>query len=71
MNGLRWEPAHGKLNVSSLRYRPVEGGHEDDGSPLYIAQALYKSVVYPGKASEKLDGMLEFNLMKIKMTRSY
>ncbi|RDB25307.1 hypothetical protein Hypma_008057 [Hypsizygus marmoreus] len=56
MSGLRWVPARGKVNVSSLGHRPVEGGNEDDGSPLYVVQALYKGTVYPGKASEKLDG---------------
>jgi hypothetical protein len=57
MSALRWVPAHGKLNIASLGFKPVEGGREDDGSPLYVAQALYKGVVHPGKASEKLDGM--------------
>lgn len=56
MRGLHWVSAHGKLNVASLGYRPVEGGREDDGSPLYIAKALHKGAVHPGKASEKLDG---------------
>lgn len=57
MRGLRWVPASGRLNVNSLGYRPVEGGRENDGTPLYIAQAPHKGVVHPGKASEKLDGM--------------
>ncbi|KAJ7668411.1 carbohydrate-binding module family 12 protein [Mycena polygramma] len=56
MNGLRWVDASGHLNVSSLGYKPVEGGHEDDGTPLYIAEAPHHGAVHPGKASEKLDG---------------
>ncbi|KAJ7190168.1 hypothetical protein GGX14DRAFT_382491, partial [Mycena pura] len=42
MKGLRWVDANGylNLNVASLGgYRPVEGGRESDGMPLYIAEA--------------------------------
>ncbi|KAJ7209569.1 carbohydrate-binding module family 12 protein [Mycena pura] len=56
MRGLRWVDANGYLNVASLGYRPVEGGRESDGTPLYIAEAPYNGAVHPGKASEKLDG---------------
>jgi len=56
MNGLRWVPAHGKVNVSILGYRPVEGGHEHDGTPLYIIKAMHDGVSHPGKASATLDG---------------
>ncbi|KAF7321501.1 Carbohydrate-binding module family 12 protein [Mycena kentingensis (nom. inval.)] len=56
MNGLRWVPAEGRLNVNNLGYKPVEGGRENDGTPLYIAQAPHKDATHPGKASEKLDG---------------
>ncbi|KAJ6593684.1 carbohydrate-binding module family 12 protein [Mycena capillaripes] len=55
MNGLRWVDANGPLHVASLGYTPVEGGREDDGTPLYIAEAPHKGAVHPGKASEKLD----------------
>lgn len=58
MNGLRWVDASGRLNVSSLGFRPVEGGREADGTPLYIAEAPHNGAVHPGKASEKLDGEL-------------
>ena len=57
MNRLRWVPACGKLNVASLGYHAVEGGQENDGSRLYIAEAPYNNVVHPGKASEHLEGM--------------
>ncbi|KAJ7675116.1 hypothetical protein B0H17DRAFT_1161714 [Mycena rosella] len=56
INGLRWVDASGRLDVSGLGFRPVEGGREADGTPLYIAEAPHKGAVHPGKASEKLDG---------------
>ncbi|KAF4598399.1 hypothetical protein EYR38_006801 [Pleurotus pulmonarius] len=56
MRGLVWVATHGKLNVASLGKRPVEGGRENDGTPLYVAKAPHKGAVHPGKASEKLDG---------------
>ncbi|KAF9485759.1 carbohydrate-binding module family 12 protein [Pholiota conissans] len=56
MNRLRWVPASGRLNVASLGYRPVQAGRENDGTPLYIAEAPHHGAVHPGKASEKLDG---------------
>jgi len=56
MNALHWVPSSGRLNLATLGYRPVEGGRENDGTLLYIAEALYNDVVHPGKASEKLDG---------------
>ncbi|KAJ7874699.1 carbohydrate-binding module family 12 protein [Mycena olivaceomarginata] len=56
MNGLRWVNTHGRLNVASLEYQPVEGGEENDGTPLYIAKAHHRSADHPGKASPKLDG---------------
>ncbi|KAJ7594728.1 carbohydrate-binding module family 12 protein [Mycena floridula] len=55
MQGLRWEEIHGRLNVNNLGYRPVDGGHEADGTILYIAEAEYHGAVHPGKASEKWD----------------
>ncbi|KAJ7647514.1 carbohydrate-binding module family 12 protein [Roridomyces roridus] len=56
MNGLRWVDWTGRLDLSQLGHRPVEGGRERDGTPLYIAEAPYNDAVHPGKASEKLDG---------------
>ncbi|KAJ7072507.1 carbohydrate-binding module family 12 protein [Mycena amicta] len=56
MNGLRWIPWEGRLNVAGLGYTPVEGGRESDGTPLFIAEAPHNGAVHPGKASEKLDG---------------
>ena len=36
--------------------RPVEGGSERDGTPLYIIQARFQNGVHPGKVSSKLPG---------------
>ena len=58
MNRLRWVSANGKLSAGSLGYRPVEGGHEKDGTPVYVARVPYKGSTHPGKASEKLGGTL-------------
>jgi Protein of unknown function (DUF3421) len=57
MNGLRWVPASGRLNLNNLGHKPVEGGFENDGTPLYVVKAPYGDAVHPGKTSEKLDGM--------------
>lgn len=51
---VHWVEAHGRLNLNELGARPVEGGHEADGTPLYIAQAHVNNGVHPGKCSEKL-----------------
>ncbi|KAF7362069.1 Carbohydrate-binding module family 12 protein [Mycena venus] len=56
MNGLRWVDTSGHLNVDSLGYRPVEGGREPDGTPLYVASAYHHDAVHPGKASRNLEG---------------
>ncbi|KAF8444671.1 carbohydrate-binding module family 12 protein [Boletus edulis BED1] len=49
---VKWVTCAGKFNVGSLRARPVEGGREPDGTPIYIAQAPYHGAVHPGKACE-------------------
>lgn len=56
MAGLRWVNTSGHLNLAGLGYRPVEGGRESDGTPIYVAKAPHKGAEHPGKASEKLDG---------------
>jgi len=50
---IRWEDTS-RFSVQSLGGRPVEGGREADGTPLFIVQAPYKDGVHPGKTSEKL-----------------
>jgi hypothetical protein len=55
-NQLRWVRTSGRLNLGNLGgAKPVEGGHENDGTPLYVVRADYKGSSQPGKASEKLD----------------
>ncbi|KAF8964773.1 hypothetical protein BDZ97DRAFT_1814411 [Flammula alnicola] len=71
MNRLRWVPTSGRLNVANLGYRPVEGGRENDGTRLYIAEAPHKDAVHPGKASEKLDGAFIAYDGKEKNVREY
>ncbi|KAJ7928602.1 carbohydrate-binding module family 12 protein [Mycena leptocephala] len=61
MNGLRWVDASGHL----------DGGREDDGTPLYIAEAPHNGAVHPGKASEKLDGAYIPYDGKEKCVKSY
>ncbi|EJD03147.1 uncharacterized protein FOMMEDRAFT_168195 [Fomitiporia mediterranea MF3/22] len=67
--GVRWVPMSGSFSFDRLGARAVEGGHEDDGTPLAIARAHAKEHsgfmgiggggekgLYPGKASPKLNG---------------
>lgn len=62
IRALRWVNFRGRLNVQQLGARPVEGGREKDGTPLFIASAQHGPNVLPGKVSEKLDGMCHFNV---------
>lgn len=54
--GLKWVLTDGRLNIQSLNATPVEGGYDDDGTPLYIARASWKGGMHPGKASTKFSG---------------
>ncbi|KAG9316681.1 hypothetical protein JVU11DRAFT_2741 [Chiua virens] len=50
---VRWITCSGQFNLGALHgARPIEGGREPDGSPIYIAQAPCRGAVYPGKACE-------------------
>ena len=42
------------MKLDELNARPVEGGHEGDGTPLFIAQAHVNNAIVPGKCSSKL-----------------
>ena len=57
---VHWVDAHGRLDLSALGARPVEGGHEADGTPLFVAKAHLHNSVHPGKISERLDGARSF-----------
>jgi hypothetical protein len=58
INRLRWVPLSGKFHLSNLGYRPVEGGHESDGTRIYVAKAPHKGAVHPGKVGDGWDGTL-------------
>ncbi|KAH0827930.1 hypothetical protein J3R83DRAFT_3563 [Lanmaoa asiatica] len=49
---VKWVPCSGQFNIQALRARPVEGGREPNGTPIYIAQAPHRGAVHPGKACE-------------------
>lgn len=53
---VRWVQASSPFQAQFLSGRPVEGGREANGSPLFIAQAPYKNGTHPGKAGEHLRG---------------
>jgi len=47
---IRWTPASGQFAQGMLpQYRPIEGGHENDGRPLLVIQSHVGSGVHPGK----------------------
>ena len=50
----RWVDCEGRFDPESLGARPVEGGREADGTPLFIAQAHYNNAIVPGKCSTHL-----------------
>lgn len=53
-NSVRWIPVSGKLKLSKLGARPVDGGVDCNGSQLYCARAHFKGGVHPGKVGEHL-----------------
>ncbi|EIW59350.1 carbohydrate-binding module family 12 protein [Trametes versicolor FP-101664 SS1] len=56
MRALRWVDTRGRVDLDRLGARPVEGGREADGTPLFIAQAHHHGAIVPGKCSVRLDG---------------
>ncbi|KAG7090873.1 hypothetical protein E1B28_009954 [Marasmius oreades] len=59
MRGLRWLSSSGNFNLQTLGgARPVEGGRDGNGSPLYVARAPHKGAVHPGKVGERINGCL-------------
>lgn len=61
--GVKWVDVDGSFSIGSLQgATPVEGGKENDGTKLYVAQAPYGNSeptgVHPGKIAEGLDGAL-------------
>ncbi|KAH8108101.1 hypothetical protein BXZ70DRAFT_1003504 [Cristinia sonorae] len=56
IRALQWVDYRGQFDINKLNGRPVEGGNEADGTPLYIIQARFQGGVHPGKVSSKLGG---------------
>ncbi|KAJ2487303.1 hypothetical protein IWW37_005302 [Coemansia sp. RSA 2050] len=50
--GLQWVTA----SNGHIPPNPVQGGIESDGTPLFVARALYKGGLHPGKAGQHLSG---------------
>jgi hypothetical protein len=55
-SAVRWVEASGRFSEEKIGARLVEGGREQDGTLLYVAQARYRESIHCGKVSEKLDG---------------
>jgi hypothetical protein len=56
-NAVKWVQLSGRFNEGALQgLRPVEGGRENDGTPLFVCRAPHHNAVHPGKCSPKLDG---------------
>ncbi|KAI0321187.1 hypothetical protein OF83DRAFT_1161971 [Amylostereum chailletii] len=53
---VRWEGFSNSFRAESFRARPVEGGREADGTPLYVCQVDHEGAVVPGKCSANLSG---------------
>lgn len=72
INRLRWVPLSGKFHLKNLGYRPIEGGHESNGTPTYVAKAPHKGAVHPGKVGDDWDGTsTSWNSKRIKIDYSY
>ncbi|KAJ2045903.1 hypothetical protein H4S04_005372 [Coemansia sp. S16] len=50
--GLQWVTA----SDGHIPPNPVQGGIESDGTPLFVARAIYKGGLHPGKAGQHLEG---------------
>ncbi|KAI1794981.1 hypothetical protein LXA43DRAFT_971022 [Ganoderma leucocontextum] len=53
---VRWVDFRGRVELDKLPGRPVEGGREANGTPLFIAQASHSGAIVPGKCGPKLSG---------------
>lgn len=61
---MRWVSVSGEVKLEYLGAQPVEGGRENNGTPLYIARAYHKDAVHPGKAGP-FNGWLSEKLLKL------
>jgi len=55
---VQWVAGSGTFGTENLGAKPVEGGHENNNTPLFIAQAPYNGGVHPGKIANGLDGAI-------------
>lgn len=55
-NSTIWVRSRGQFNPNEVQASPIKGGHESDGSVLFIAHIRYKDAVHPGKCGEKVKG---------------
>ncbi|KAI0704032.1 hypothetical protein C8Q76DRAFT_771462 [Earliella scabrosa] len=55
-HAIRWVAWEGRVDLGMLPGRPVEGGREADGQPLFVAQATHNNAVVPGKCGPHLPG---------------
>ncbi|KAL2916007.1 hypothetical protein HK105_204431 [Polyrhizophydium stewartii] len=53
---VRWVPQHSYVTPQRIPGMLVQGGHEPDGQPLFVARATYMGGVHPGKAGTHLKG---------------
>jgi len=67
---IKWVDASGTPS-DDLVSSPPEGGHEADGTELYIAQAPFDSTVQPGKTSKKLKGAIVGYALKEELIPEY
>jgi len=54
--GVKWVRYSSQLNIQQLGAKPVEGGREANGAPLYIARVSYNDGVHTAKIGEHLPG---------------
>ncbi|KAJ3572398.1 hypothetical protein NP233_g3113 [Leucocoprinus birnbaumii] len=71
MSRLKWVQFGNRINLDALGAQPVEGGYENDGTPLYIVKAYHKDAWHPGKASVKFEGAFIPYDDKEKLIREY
>jgi Protein of unknown function (DUF3421) len=64
----KWVPTGGKLRIDQLHARPVEGGQENNGTPIYLAVVEHHGH-QPGKISPALDGEYSTCIYRVYSTR--
>jgi len=52
---IKWCDEEGEVEETK-GYNPIDGGREENGAPIFVAQAFYQGSVYPAKAGPQLKG---------------